>query len=219
MSADLFDDIRSPASVGEDIIHIPTSSTTFTGASASSSSYTSNQLQRLLKYEKQKYSILTNESVKSLASWWRSFGYPAILNEENEFQRIPGFVSCFKCCHTSVYGPTSGTKRFISHADRCSPPVPSCSSPGGADDSQSTQLILDNIVLKRKVKLADKEQNELKELYAKWVCRDIRPFSIVEDKGFEELAQMFIRIGKKFFSKFHRFRIFFTSSRCAAWFS
>jgi hypothetical protein len=90
MSADLFDDIHSPDSVDEDIIHIPTSSTTFTGASASS--YTSNQLQRFLKYDNQKVCILTNESVKSLASWWRSFGYPAILNEKMNFNEFPVLI-------------------------------------------------------------------------------------------------------------------------------
>jgi hypothetical protein len=216
MSADLFDDIQFSASADEDIIHIPTSSTTVTGASASSC--TSNQLQRLLKYEKQKYSILKNESVKPLASWWRSFGYPAVLNEKNEFQRIPGFISCLKCCHTSNYGSNSGTKRFISHADRCSPLVQSYSSASGTDDSHSTQLTLNKTIVKQKVKLSTKEQNELKDLYAKWVCGDIRPYSIVEDKGFEELAQMFIRIGEKFLLEFHRFHILFTFSRCSTWF-
>jgi hypothetical protein len=208
MSVDLFDDIHSSTSADEDIIHILTSSTTFTGAGASS--YTSDQLQRLLKYEKQKYSILTNESVKPLAPWWRSFGYPAVINEENQFQRIPGFISCFKCCHTSNYGSRSGTKRFITHADRCSPMVQLSSSANGTDDSHSTQLTLKKIVVKQKVKLSSKEQKELKDLYAKWVCGDIRPYSIVEDKGFEELAQTFIRIGEKFLSEFHRFHIFFT---------
>jgi hypothetical protein len=86
MLTDLFDDIHSPASVNEDIIYIPTSSTTFTGASAPS--YTSNQLQRLLKCDKQKDCILTNKSVKLLTSWWRPFDYSAILNEKMNFNEF-----------------------------------------------------------------------------------------------------------------------------------
>jgi hypothetical protein len=53
---------------------------------------------------------------------------------------------------------------------------------------------LNKTVVKQKVKLSSKEQKELKDLDAKWICGDIRPYSIVEDKGFEELAQTFIRI-------------------------
>ena len=132
MSSNSFDDIHSPASASEDIIYIPASSTTFTSASASS--YTIDRLQRLLKHEKEKYSILTNDSVKTLAPWWRSFGFPAVRNEEDQFERIPGFISCFKCCHTSSYGSRSGTKRFTTHADRCSPMAESCSSAKGTYD-------------------------------------------------------------------------------------
>ncbi len=68
-----------------------------------------SQLQLLLKYEKQKYCISNNESVKPLAPWWRSFGYPAVLNKKKEFQWIFGFISCLKCCHTASYGLKTGT--------------------------------------------------------------------------------------------------------------
>jgi hypothetical protein len=76
------------------------------------------------------------------------------------------------------------------------------------------QMILDRLKLnlhrggfKRKAKLAEKEQTEIKHLYAKWVCGDLRPFSIVEDKGFERLAQMFIESVVIVISGFHRFHI------------
>lgn len=35
----------------------------------------------------------------------------------------------------------------------------------------------------------------IKDLLAKWVCQDIRPFVIVEDEGFRHLAQELISIG------------------------
>ncbi|CAF4052179.1 unnamed protein product, partial [Rotaria sordida] len=189
-------DISSFSSIDENEISILSSSSISTAVTTSS--YTSNQLQRLLQKEKQKFCILNNESTKPLVSWWRSFGYPAVLNEKDEFERIPGYISCLKCCNTFIYGPASGTKRFISHADRCSPLASSCSSGGKVDDPQSTQLKLNQIGFTRKVKVSEKEQNELKHLYANWVCGDLRPYSVVEDKGFEQLAQMFIKIGSQY---------------------
>jgi len=85
-SADLFRDIHDTSSVDEDIIPIATFSSSSPAARASS--YTCDRLQRLLKFEKEKYSILNNTSTKPLASWWRSFGYPAVLNEKKESERI-----------------------------------------------------------------------------------------------------------------------------------
>ncbi len=41
--------------------------------------------------------------------------------------------------------------------------------------------------------------------------------NIVEGKGFQELVQIFIRIGEKIISEFHRFGIFFTFSRCTTY--
>jgi hypothetical protein len=203
-TSDLIQDISSFSYIDEDNISI-SSFSNISNVVVVASSYTSNQLQRLLQKEKQKFRILNNESTRTLASWWRSFGYPAVLSEKDGFERIPGYVSCLKCCHTVAYGPASGTKRFISHADACFPLASSCSSAGETDDRQSTQLDLYQTGFKRKAKLAEKEQTEIKHLYAKWVCGDLRPFSIVEDKGFERLAQMFIGIGVIVILGFHRF--------------
>ncbi|CAF2915108.1 unnamed protein product [Rotaria sp. Silwood2] len=201
-------DISSFSSIDENEISILSSSSISTAVTTSS--YTSNQLQRLLQKEKKKFRILNNESTKPLVSWWRSFGYPAVLNEKDELERIPGYISCLKCCHTLIYGPASGTKRFISHADQCFPLASSCSSGDKVDDPQSTQLKLDQIGFTRKAKLPEKEQNELKHLYANWVCGDLRPYSVVEDKGFEQLAQMFIKIGENSISDFHKYPLYFT---------
>jgi hypothetical protein len=214
-SADLLYDVRSFPSVDEDDTSISSFSSTSTAVTTSS--YTSKQLQRLLIKEKQKFRILKNESTKIIASWWRSFGYPAVLNEQDQFERIPGFISCLKCCHTSGYSVNSGTKRFISHADRCFPLVSSCPSADDKNDSQSTQLTLNNIGFKRKLKLTEKEQKDIKELYAKWVCEDLRPYSIVEDKGFQQIAQMFIRMGKNITAALDRFHVNFNLFRCPSW--
>lgn len=197
-SADVAREIGSSSSEDEH----DTSSFSFSNVSNAStaSSYTSKQVEQLLSTQKRKFRILRNERASKTASWWHCFGYPAVLNENDKFERIAGFVSCFKCCHTLAYGPNSGTKRFIDHAKRCSPSTSSPLAIGDGNSSHPAQAALDMMVVKKRSSVTAKEQNDLKELYANWICEDVRPFSIVEDKGFQQLAQMFIRIGKNIFS-------------------
>ena len=48
-----------------------------------------------LLYEEINYKIRKNDNASD-ASWWPDFGYPAKQNVNNEFERIPGFISCLK---------------------------------------------------------------------------------------------------------------------------
>ncbi|CAF1608494.1 unnamed protein product [Adineta ricciae] len=105
-------------------------------------------------------------------------------------------IACTKCYRTSIYGSKSVTKRFIDHANRCSPLL-SQSIPHHRN-LEELQATLDNIVIKKKAHITAKEQNEIKHLYAKWICEDFRPFTIVEDNGFQQLAQTFIRLGSQY---------------------
>lgn len=193
-SIDLINDVQSFSEDENDVSFSSVSSVSSSCTTSSGSLYSNTKLQQLLQADKEKYRVLPNESTKALPSWWRLFGFPAIKNEKNEFERIQGYISCKKCYRTSVYGSKSGTKRFIDHVNRCSPlSTPLTASSNGP---QSTQTTLDKIVVTKKSSVTMKEQNEIKKLYAKWVCEDLRPYSIVEDNGFQELAQSFIRIGK-----------------------
>ncbi|CAF1269919.1 unnamed protein product [Adineta ricciae] len=106
------------------------------------------------------------------------------------------YNDCTKCYRTSIYGSKSVTKRFIDHANRCSPLL-SQSIPHHRN-LEELQATLDNIVIKKKAHITAKEQNEIKHLYAKWICEDFRPFTIVEDNGFQQLAQTFIRLGSQY---------------------
>ncbi|CAF4618940.1 unnamed protein product [Rotaria socialis] len=47
----------------------------------------------------------------------------------------------------------------------------------------------------KQVQLPDKEINLVKDLTCKWLCQDMRPFSIVEDVGLKNLLQQFISLG------------------------
>jgi hypothetical protein len=169
-------------------------------ASSSTDSYTSEQLKQFLLKKNEKYRLISNDSTKSLAPWWRAFGVITVQNENNEFEPIVGFISCLKCYHTFRYGFKSGTKHFIDHADRCFPVASSDSAAGITDDSKLVQRRLEQSGFQRKAKVTLKETNDFKDLYAKWICCDLRPFTIVEDFGFTQLANMFIKIGEKIMS-------------------
>ncbi|CAF3569995.1 unnamed protein product [Rotaria sp. Silwood1] len=83
-------------------------------------SFDSEKVKRLLIFEKCKYKIIEN-TCPSKASWWRAFGFPARLNEHNQWERIEGFISCTKCMNTQIYNKLSGTKRLKEQADKCFP--------------------------------------------------------------------------------------------------
>jgi len=70
------------------------------------------------------------------------------------------------------YGITSGTKHFVEHTDLCFPFISSDPVSGDTHDSQLAHFKLNQV-------------------------DHSRPFSIVEDYGFEHLASIFIKIGMK----------------------
>ena len=44
-------------------------------------------------------------------------------------------------------------------------------------------------------KLSEKDTEHMKLLCAQWISRDLRPFLIINEQGFRDLAQELIRIG------------------------
>ena len=164
---------------------------------SSSNSYTSERLSQCLLRKDENYRLENNNSTKTLAHWWRAFGYVNVKNRTKEFERIDGFISCFKCYSTFRYGSSSGTKHFVDHANRCFPLISSnTSTDSGTNDSKLVQSKLSPHGFRPKNTLTLKEKKELNKLCAKWVCADLRPFTIVEDYGLEHLASMFIKIGE-----------------------
>ena len=55
--------------------------------------FNSEKITNLLLHEKARYKIIKLDSYSS-TSRWRTFGYPAKLNENNELERITGSISC-----------------------------------------------------------------------------------------------------------------------------
>ncbi|CAF1544993.1 unnamed protein product, partial [Adineta ricciae] len=125
---------------------------------------TSETVKFLLQSDKEKYTIIRNETSTLTAEWWRAFGYPSKLGENGEHQRTKGFISCFKFFNTFIYNSSSGTARLNQHG------------------------------FKKNSKLSDKETDNIKHLSAQWICHDLRPFSTIDDIGFRNLAQELIRI-------------------------
>ncbi|CAF3896809.1 unnamed protein product [Rotaria sp. Silwood1] len=161
-------------------------------SSISTNSFDSKKIKRVLLNQPQKFKIIENES-PSHAEWWRSFGFPAQLNENNKLERINGYISCIKCMHTQVYNLLSGTKRFKQHADKCFPS--SVSSSTSTSSSSSTQTTLNQMGFKKSLQFSENDVKIVKKLCAQWICGDIRPFSIVDDPGFRNVAQECIRLG------------------------
>ena len=144
-----------------------------------------------------KIRLESHDATKPCISWWRSFGYLTIKNENNKFEGINGFISYLKCYHTVRYGSTSGTKHFIEHANKCFPLASTDSSVDDTHDQKLVQYKLSQVGFRKEAKLSLKEKSELKDLYAKWICKDLRPFTIVEGYGLQSLASMFINLGKR----------------------
>ncbi|CAF4222337.1 unnamed protein product [Rotaria sp. Silwood2] len=166
---DLDDDICL-MSTSDPTVSSNTSSSCLADRSTSSSSnfYTSQQLKQMLLKNDENVRLEDNNSTKVLPAWWRSFRYISLKNKKNDFERTTGLIACFKCSSVFRYGPKSRAKHFVAHASRC--------SPLNSSDSIASD------------KLTSKEKNEIKDLYANWICSDLRPFTLVEDYGLERIA-------------------------------
>ncbi|CAF3828855.1 unnamed protein product [Rotaria sp. Silwood1] len=153
--------------------------------SSSSNTINSSKLKQLLKFESNKYSVIKKESSTPLTGWWEVFGYPAKLDEHGVFQRISGYVSCFNCYCTFIYGNNSGTTRLRQHAAKCSKTTCSSSITVECNDSSSSrQATLAQHGFKKCVKINEKDIDNIKRLSAQWICQDIRPFCTLRDAGF-----------------------------------
>ncbi|CAF3872978.1 unnamed protein product [Rotaria sp. Silwood1] len=157
--------------------------------SSSSNTINSSKLKQLLKFESNKYSVIKKESSTPLTGWWEVFGYPEKLDEHGVFQRISGYVSCFNCYCTFIYGNNSGTTRLRQHAAKCSKTTCSSSITVECNDSSSSrQATLAQHGFKKCVKINEKDIDNIKRLSAQWICQDIRPFCTLRDAGFRALA-------------------------------
>ncbi|CAF2648409.1 unnamed protein product [Rotaria sp. Silwood2] len=187
-------------------------------------SLNSEKIKLLLQTESTKYTVIKKKSStassSSLPSWWSSFGYPAKSDENAKYQRIFGYVSCFKCYQTFIYSAKSGTTRLREHQNKCARIISLSSSSSSSSinidqsniSSSSSSILIDHSIdtassiqstlpqhgFRTSLKLSETDTNNMKTLCAQWVCMDLRPFSMLDDSGFRAVAQELIRIGHKY---------------------
>lgn len=162
-------------------------------ASLSPTKLNSKQIKFRLESEPNKYKILENDAASKSVQWWKIFGFPAELDENGKFKRIPGHISCFNCYSTFIYGHSSGTTRFKEHSIKCLQKATSTASED--NELPARQSALPRYGFKRNIKVQDDDVEYLKKLCAQWLCQDLRPFCTIEDVGFRALAQELVYIG------------------------
>ncbi|CAF3595883.1 unnamed protein product, partial [Rotaria socialis] len=158
-----------------------------------SNKFTCSQIQLMLKTKSSQYTIIDNTG-KRTSNCWNSFGFPAIINHNGDFQRVDGFVSCRKCFAT--YSFTSNSTRLLNqHVCEASEER---NKRLEVKSTPSAQRRLTSYCSTKRVTLKESEISKIKDLQAQWVCQSIRPFSIVEDSGLRRLIQECISIGVRY---------------------
>lgn len=156
--------------------------------------YTCEKITSLLLNNPDEFSVVLNERTDRKATFWEFMGYPAKRNLSGVQERIEGFVSCRHCFKTYVQNKSTGTTHL--HRHKC------------ASTKKSTPLInalsLKQISIKnawanidiKSIKLTTRENDRIKQLCSKWICENIRPFSVMKDSGLRHLVQECVQLGK-----------------------
>ncbi|CAF1438083.1 unnamed protein product [Didymodactylos carnosus] len=157
--------------------------------------YGKERIERLLKTEKEKYVVIKNETVRDGTNCWKVFGFPAMKTEsDGPLTKIEGFASCRKCFNTYAYTPKTGNTRINGH--KCVQDLKN-STNVTKSSSNTAQRSIAQYATPKSIKLCENEAKTIKDLTAKWLCHDIRPFSISEDRGLRELIQQCILLGSR----------------------
>lgn len=167
--------------------------------------YTREKIQRLLKLNKGQYVVINNSNNKRFSNCWKLFGFPAKIDENGHHQRIPNLVSCKKCFATYSYisNSTSFLNKHDCHSSR--PSKNKTSSPSSRTSSVShSQRLITDYGNPKSIRLPETYSTEMKDLITRWVCQDMRPFAVVDDDGFRDVAQRCISIGKSLISNLDR---------------
>jgi hypothetical protein len=68
-----------------------------------------------------------------------------------------------------------------------------------SSSASSSQTLITAYGHPKPVRLPDSYCKEMKDLVVRWICKDMRPFAIVNDAGFREIAQRCVSIGNLIF--------------------
>ena len=171
--------------------------------------YTVEKITRLLKTKDSEYQVVHNESGTSQV--WNSFGFPAKMNELGHMKIISGFASCKECKLTYSFDSskigTTTLQRHICVGKKMNTSITtkstskqrssSCSSSSSISIVKMNNMdTLFNFGIQKQITGTTKEVDTLKTLMVQWICGSLRPVSIIEDKGFINLLQAAVSLGK-----------------------
>ena len=155
--------------------------------------YLVDKIKHRLQYNKANYQVIVNTASALKSKCWNVFGFPAKRTETGDFERIFGYVSCRHCYQTYTYATTTGTRLLNSHS--CVANFLAISS-SSTSTQTTTQTTLDTFSKNwKQIKLSENETNKFKDLVVKWICKDMRPFTLTEDEGLRDIFQQLICLG------------------------
>ena len=137
-----------------------TSSSSMSISISNKPEYPVDQIAFHLQIDKSNFKVIDIDTLTYKSKCWQIFGFPASKNETNEYQRIPGFVSCRECFKTYSYKSIASTRQLYSH-----PCVPVSLIESKTSTTLPKQTTFDHIPKNLKqIKLDDKEINNFKTL-------------------------------------------------------
>ena len=69
------------------------------------------------KDSRKEFIVIENKQKKSSSIAWSNFGFPARLSEDNTYERLHGYASCFQCKTTYTFQSdgSGSTKHLLRH--------------------------------------------------------------------------------------------------------
>jgi len=163
--------------------------------SSQSNEYTCKKIEMLMKQHGHQYIIVDNTKVHS-SKCWDLFGFPALVESNGESPKIiEKFVTCRKCFTTYSFNSNS-TRLLNNHT--CNKSNRARSSSASVESGSSSnyhQTSITSYAAANVVKFNELKIKRMKDLQAGWICKDIRPFTTIEDNGFRQLAQELVSLG------------------------
>ena len=124
---------------------------------------------------------------------WKHF---SLLHFSNDYftalGQCAGFVLCCFCKNTLKHNrTTSGTTHLRDHVAHC------LKNPSNQLDSRQTTSRPIDAFFKTPKQLSQSDQKKLLDALIVYIARDIRPFNVIEDPGFRNMAACFVSLGTK----------------------
>jgi hypothetical protein len=145
---------------------------------------------------KKKKLTIVNAPKTHTADCWTNFGFPAVVDQDgNIVKKFNNFVACRNCFVTYSFKSNSTTLMNKHNCDTSSTVSSSTNFQNNSQSLKQSKISSYTFKSPQCVKLKECEKNKIKKLQVEWTCTDIRPFSIMDDKGLRALAQELIALG------------------------